>query len=67
MKEDKFLKLNKAELISQINEIQSALNNSYSNLQLAENSHLLDYYAYKIKSEEALHQFLIEEFKNLEN
>ncbi len=66
MKEDKILELKKADLVSQINEIQSALNNSYSNMQLAKNNHLLDYYAYKIKSEEALHQFLIEQYKNLE-
>ena len=66
MKEDKILELKKADLVSQINEIQSALNNSYSNMQLAKNNHLLDYYAYKIKAEQALHQFLIEQYKNLE-
>lgn len=67
MKEDKILEFKKAELTSQITEVNSVLNNSYNNLQLAQNSHLLDYYAYKIKAEEALHQFLIEEFKKLEN
>ena len=66
MKEEKIIKIKKADLISHINEIQSALKNSYANMQLANNSHLLDYYAYKIKSEEALHEFFIEEFKKLE-
>ena len=54
------------DLISQINEIQNSLKNSYSNMQLAQNCHLLDYYAYKIKSEEALHEFLIEQYKKIE-
>ena len=66
MKEEKILEMKKADLISHINEIQTALKNSYANMQLANNSHLLDYYAYKIKSEEALHDFFIEEFKKIE-
>lgn len=65
MKEDKILELKKTDLISQINEVQGSLNNSYNNMQIAENSHLLDYYAYKIKAEEALHEFLIEQYKKL--
>lgn len=65
MKEEKILELKKADLISQINEVQGSLNNSYNNMQIAENSHLLDYYAYKIKAEEALHEFLIEQYKKL--
>lgn len=65
MKEEKILELKKTDLISQINEVQGSLNNSYNNMQIAENSHLLDYYAYKIKAEEALHEFLIEQYKKL--
>lgn len=65
MKEDKILELKKTDLISQINEVQGSLNNSYNNMQIAENFHLLDYYAYKIKAEEALHEFLIEQYKKL--
>ena len=66
MKEEKILEIKKMDLISQINEIQNSLKNSYSNMQLTQNCHLLDYYAYKIKSEEALHEFLIEQYKKIE-
>ena len=66
MKEEKILEIKKMDLVSQINEIQNSLKNSYSNMQLAQNCHLLDYYAYKIKSEEALHEFLIEQYKKIE-
>lgn len=64
--ENKILNLKKAELRSEINELQSALNNSYKNMQLAEEPDLLDYYAYKIKSQESLHNYLLGIMKKLD-
>lgn len=60
-------KIKRADLIIEINEVQSALSDSYKNLQLASEDGLLDYYAYKIKSEEALHKYLINELKSMED
>lgn len=67
MNEEKYNNLKRADLINEINEVQSALSDSYKNLQLASEDGLLDYYAYKIKSEESLHKYLLDELKNMEN
>ena len=55
----------RADLIAEINQVETVLLNLHQNLQLVQEDGLLDYYAYKIKSEEAKHQFLMNEIKQL--
>lgn len=66
MKEVKENSVKRADLIDEINQVESVLLSSYKNMQLVEEEGLLDYYAYKIKSEEAKHEYLMRKIKELE-
>lgn len=59
-------KLIRADLTSEINEVESALLECYKNMQMVDEDELVDYYAYKIKSEEAKHKYLLNKIKEIE-
>lgn len=55
--------INKENLTWEINQVETALGEAYNNLQLVTSSELVDYYAYKIKAEEAKHKYLLNQIK----
>lgn len=65
MNEEKIKKLEKSNLIDEINQLKSELSDSYENLKVTKEADLLDYYAYRIKSQEAMYKHLLDEFKKL--
>ena len=66
MRKDKKLEFLRADLKEQINQVETALLNLHNNMQLVNDDGLLDYYAYRIKSEESKHNYLIKQIKRLE-
>lgn len=54
------------ELMSNIEKVKKTLERDYNNMQFVEDRDLVDYYTYKIKSEEAKYDFLIKEAKKVE-
>ena len=54
------------ELMSNIENVKKTLDRDYKNMQFIEDRNLVDYYTYKIKSEEAQYDFLIKEAKKIE-
>jgi len=54
------------ELMKNIETVKLNLEMYYNNMQMVEDKNLVDYYTYKIKSEEAQYNFLIGEAKKLE-
>ena len=52
-------------LIKDLNVIKNNLECDYKNLQCVSDEKLLDYYTYKIKSDESKYDFLIKELKKL--
>jgi hypothetical protein len=61
-KKEKYIR---ADLTYEIASVESALTDSYNNLQEVYEDGLIDYYAYKIKADEARHKYLIEKIKEL--
>jgi hypothetical protein len=57
----------RANLTEQIMLVESALLACHNNLNAASEPELIDYYIYKIKSEEAEHKYLLNKIKDLEN
>lgn len=55
------------ELMNNIESVKKTLERDYKNMQFIEDRNLVDYYTYKIKSEEAQYDFLIKEAKKLED
>lgn len=55
------------ELMNNIENVKKTLDRDYKNMQFIEDRNLVDYYTYKIKSEEAQYDFLIKEAKKLED
>lgn len=55
------------QLLKNIESAKQILENDYKNMQFVEDKDLIDYYTYKIKSEQAKYDFLIREAKKLEN
>ena len=55
------------ELMNNIEKVKKTLESDYQNLQLINDVNLVDYYTYKIKSEEAKYDFLIQEAKKIES
>ena len=55
------------ELMSNIENVKKTLDRDYKNMQFIEDRNLVDYYTYKIKSEEAQYDFLIKEAKKMED
>lgn len=54
------------ELMNNIEKVKESLERDYNNMQFVEDRDLVDYYTYKIKSEEAKYDFLIKEAKKVE-
>lgn len=52
----------KQELINGLNNVKNSLKSSYNNMKYAEGD-LVDYYIYKIKSEEAQYAYLLKKIK----
>jgi hypothetical protein len=59
-------KVMRANLTSEIALVESALSDSYNNLQIVDEEGLIDYYTYKIKADEAKHKYLIGKIKELD-
>lgn len=55
------------ELMGNIENIKKNLERDYKNMQFIEDQNLVDYYTYKIKSEEAQYDYLIKEAKRIED
>ena len=55
------------QLLKNIESAKQILENDYKNMQFVEDKDLIDYYTYKIKSEQAKYDFLIREAKKLES
>ena len=55
------------ELMNNIEIVKKTLERDYKNMQFIEDRNLVDYYTYKIKSEEAQYDFLIKEEKKMED
>lgn len=55
------------ELMGNIESIKKNLERDYKNMQFIEDQNLVDYYTYKIKSEEAQYDYLIKEAKRIED
>jgi len=51
------------DLANEINEIESALTNSYNTLELVSDEGLVDFYTYLIKAYEAKHRYLMRKLK----
>lgn len=66
IKEDKILEITeeerKREILKSLKKVKNNLMNSYNNMQYAEGD-LVDYYIYKIKSEEAQYAYLLKKIK----
>lgn len=54
------------ELMNNIEQVKANLERDYNNMQFTEDRNLVDYYTYKIKSEEAQYDFLLKEAKKVE-
>lgn len=54
------------ELMNNIDKVKRNLERDYNNLQFIEDENLVDYYTYRIKSEEAKYDYLLKEAKRIE-
>ena len=54
------------ELMNNIDKVKKNLERDYNNLQFIEDENLVDYYTYRIKSEEAKYDYLLREAKKIE-
>ncbi len=54
------------ELMGNIEKVKQNLERDYNNMQFIEDSNLVDYYTYRIKSEEAKYDYLLKEAKKIE-
>ena len=58
---------NREDLVEEITQVESSLSAIYNNMQYAEDIEIVDYYTFKLKSEQAKHDFLMRKIKeNLE-
>lgn len=55
------------ELMSHIDKVKKNLERDYNNMQFIEDQNLVDYYTYRIKSEEAKYDYLLKEAKKIES
>ena len=55
----------RAGLRNEISEVESALSNSYENLQLINEEGMIDFYSYMIKAYEAKHKHLMRKLKEI--
>lgn len=54
------------ELMKNIDKVKENLERDYNNMQFVEDENLVDYYTYRIKSEEAKYDYLIKQAKKVE-
>ena len=54
---------NREDLIEEISQVESSLSAIYNNMQYVEETEMVDYYAFKLKSEQAKHDFLMKKIK----
>lgn len=54
------------DLMNHIEKIKQTLKSDYNNMQYIEDESLLDYYTYKIKSDQAQYDYLIKQAKKME-
>ena len=54
------------ELMTNLEKVKKNLERDYNNLQFIEDRNLVDYYTYRIKSEEAQYDYLLQEDKKVE-
>lgn len=54
------------ELMNNIDKVKKNLERDYNNMQFIEDENLVDYYTYRIKSEEAKYDYLLKEAKKIE-
>ena len=55
------------ELMNNIDKVKKSVESDYNNLQYIEDEDLVDYYTYRIKSEEAKYDYLLKVAKKVEN
>lgn len=71
VKEIKIIDKNKYEkyneLMQNIEKVKKSLEANYINMQFIKDRDLIDYYTYKIKSEEAQYDFLVQKAKVIED
>ncbi len=54
---------NREDLVEEITQVESSLSAIYNNIQYAEDIEMIDYYVFKLKSEQAKHDFLMKKIK----
>lgn len=54
---------NREDLIEEISQVESSLSAIYNNMQYAEDMEMVDYYVFKLKSEQAKHDFLMKKIR----
>lgn len=54
---------NREDLIEEIVQVESSLSAIYNNMQYAEDIQMVDYYTFKLKAEQAKHDFLMKKIK----
>ncbi len=54
---------NREDLVEEITQVESSLSAIYNNIQYAEDIEMIDYYVFKLKSEQAKHDFLMRKIK----
>ena len=54
---------NREDLVEEITQVESSLSAIYNNMQYVEDIEMIDYYVFKLKSEQAKHDFLMKKIK----
>ena len=54
---------NREDLVEEITQVESSLSAIYNNMQYVEDIEMIDYYVFKLKSEQAKHDFLMRKIK----
>lgn len=54
---------NREDLIEEISQVESSLSAIYNNMQYVEDTEMVDYYVFKLKSEQAKHDFLMKKIR----
>ena len=54
---------NREDWVEEISQVESSLSAIYNNMQYVEDIEMIDYYVFKLKSEQAKHDFLMKKIK----
>lgn len=60
---EKFDFRNREDLIEEITQVESSLSAIFNNIEYAEEPKMVDYYIFKLKAEQAKHDFLMKQIK----